>query len=52
MNIKTQALIISATKWHWAYHQLKDNWGYTKQQIDIIELECKENKMVTGHIII
>jgi len=47
-STKIQALIISATKWNWAYHQLK-NWGYNKDQIKYIASNIKENRMVTGN---
>jgi hypothetical protein len=44
-----QALIIAATKWSCAYHNLK-KWGYNRQQINYIEEYSKENKMVSGHV--
>lgn len=49
MNAKLQALIISATKWHWAYHMLK-RWGYIELQRNFIEHHCTEGRMVTGNV--
>ena len=49
MSKQLQALIISATKWQWTYHQLK-SWGYNRQQINYIEEYSRENKMVSGHV--
>ena len=43
------ALIIAATKWSWAYHQLR-RIGFTKAECGLIETLATDGRIVTGDV--